>query len=113
MEGIREIECAVLGNDKMECALSVEVIPQGGFYSYDAKYVDDKAAIVQVPAELSEIEARTAKDFAIRAAAALGICGMARIDFFLESSTGNYLFNEANTIPGFTEIFSIPKVVAK
>lgn len=110
MEGIREIECAVLGNDKMECAFPGEIIPQGGFYSYDAKYVDDKAAIVQVPAELTEKEARTAKDLAIRAAAALGICGMARIDFFLESSTGNYLFNEANTIPGFTEISQYPRL---
>ena len=110
MEGIREIECAVLGNYQLECAYPGEIIPQGGFYSYDAKYVDDKAAIVQVPAELSEKEARGAKEMAIRTASALGICGMARIDFFLDPKSGNYLFNEANTIPGFTEISQYPRL---
>ncbi|MFK7824769.1 MAG: D-alanine--D-alanine ligase family protein [Oligoflexales bacterium] len=110
MEGIREIECAVLGSFQMECASPGEVIPQGGFYSYDAKYVDDKAAIVQVPADLSEKEAYTAKDLAIKVASALGIYGMARIDFFLESKTGKYFFNEANTIPGFTEISQYPRL---
>ena len=110
MDDIREIECAVLGSYKMECASPGEIIPQDGFYSYDAKYIDDKAAVVQVPAELTENEAHNAKDLAIRAASALGIYGMARIDFFLESKTGKFVFNEANTIPGFTEISQYPRL---
>lgn len=108
MEGVREIECAVLGSDQMECAAPGEIIPQGGFYSYDAKYLDHQAAVIQVPAKLTEKEVRTAQEMAIKVASALGIYGMARIDFFLDTKTGQYFFNEANTIPGFTQISQYP-----
>ena len=49
----REIECAVLGNDNPIASGCGEIVVSSGFYSYDSKYIDDQAAQVVVPADIS------------------------------------------------------------
>ena len=48
------------------------------------------------------------QELAGRVFEALELFGMARIDLFLEKSSGEFYFNEVNTIPGFTEISQYP-----
>jgi D-alanine-D-alanine ligase len=105
----REIECSVLGNEHPAASLPGEVIPQQEFYSYDAKYLDDAGALLRVPADLADSDARRVQDLAIRSYRTLCCEGMARVDFFL-CPDGRLLVNELNTIPGFTSISMYPKL---
>ena len=110
-EGIhgREIECSVLGNDKPIASLPGEIIVQHDFYSYDAKYLDNRGARLQIPARLPNRTVKTIQQTAVRAYRALCCEGMARVDFFLRPN-GQVLVNEINTIPGFTKISMYPKM---
>lgn len=110
-EGIRgrEIECSVLGNEKPIASLPGEIIVQHDFYSYDAKYLDDQGARLEIPARLPKATVRRIQKIAVQAYRALCCEGMARVDFFLQPN-GQVLVNEINTIPGFTKISMYPKM---
>jgi D-alanine-D-alanine ligase len=108
-EGVREIECAVLGNDDPVASVCGEIVPTGHeFYDYASKYLDEHGARLDIPAELdAEVQARIQR-MAVAAFQAVECWGMARVDFFLR---GDELFvNEINTIPGFTAISMYPKL---
>jgi len=107
----REIECAVLGNDEPIASVPGEVVVHhpDGFYSYDAKYLDENGAILKMPAELGDSEQRNVQSLAVRTFLALECSGMARVDFFLRPN-GELIVNEVNTIPGFTAISMYPKL---
>jgi D-alanine-D-alanine ligase len=108
-EGVREIECAVLGNDDPVASVCGEIVPTGHeFYDYASKYLDDRGARLDIPADLDpQVQARVQR-MAVVAFQAAECWGMARVDFFLR---GEELFiNEINTIPGFTEISMYPKL---
>jgi D-alanine-D-alanine ligase len=107
----REIECAVLGNDHPVASVPGEVVPaeKHGFYSYEAKYLDEHGARLDVPARLDPETARRVQELACRTFAALGCEGMARVDLFL-TPEGELFVNEINTIPGFTRISMYPKL---
>jgi D-alanine-D-alanine ligase len=107
----REIEISVLGNEDPIASLPGEIIPTHGheFYDYDAKYLDDKGAKLEVPAKMSEEKVKELQELAKKAFKTLCLEGMARIDFFL-SKNGIFYVNEANTIPGFTNISMYPKM---
>jgi D-alanine-D-alanine ligase len=108
----REIECSVLQDAKGDTRASElgEIVPDGkhGFYSYDAKYIDADGAALVVPAQLPPELSETVKSLAIRTFETLCCEGLARIDFFL--SGDKVLVNEANTLPGFTNISMYPKL---
>jgi D-alanine-D-alanine ligase len=108
----REIECAVLGNDRPLASVPGEIIVHhaDGFYSYDAKYVDADGAAWQIPAALPAATERQVQELAVATFGALELAGMARVDFFLERGTGALFINEVNTIPGFTAISMYPKM---
>lgn len=107
-----EIECAVLGNDKPKASIIGKIIPKrDGFYSYEAKYVDESGAVLQIPAEIDEEVANKARDVALKAFYALECSGMARVDMFA-CPDGSIVVNEINTIPGFTKISMYPKLWA-
>jgi len=109
----REIECAILGNEKPQASLPGEIItPQDKFYSYEAKYLDETEAILKAPAELGKSIIEKVQNLAIKAFQALECEGMARVDMFLTSS-GKLYVNEINTIPGFTSISMYPKLWEK
>lgn len=105
----REIECSVLGNDKPMASLPGEITTRHDFYSYDAKYIDEKGAQLVIPAKLSRSAIRTVQRLAIQTFKTLCCEGMARVDFFLQPD-GAVLVNEINTIPGFTKISMYPKL---
>lgn len=105
----REIELALLGNDNPEISPPGEIVSPGGFYDFASKYVDDSAELV-APAELAADTLAELEATARRVWHLVGCRGMARADFFVEKSTGTVLFNELNTIPGFTEISMYPRL---
>jgi D-alanine-D-alanine ligase len=105
----REIECAVLGNDEPRASAPGEIIPHTGFYSYEAKYIDDEGAGLEIPARLPEHLAQQAQEVAVNAFKILECRGMARVDVFLTPDE-RILVNEINTLPGFTSISMYPKL---
>ena len=111
----REIECAVLENPDGTVVVSVPgeiVTGEGhGFYTYEAKYLDEKGATINIPALLPEPTARQLQDTARQAFIALGCEGLARVDFFLRPDM-TVVVNEINTMPGFTDISMYPKAMA-
>lgn len=106
----REVECSVVGNHAPISFPPGEILPTHSFYDYEAKYVDPDGAILQLPADISAAEAEEVQRIAVEAYRAVDAEGMARIDFFLERSSGRILLNEINTIPGFTSISMFPRM---
>jgi len=109
VNNIREVECAVLGNDKPEVSVPGEIVPSNEFYDYDAKYVDGKSTAV-IPAKLPKNVVRSLQRIAASAFTVLDCSGMARVDFFVSRGTHRITLNEINTIPGFTSISMYPKL---
>ncbi|QPF81968.1 D-alanine--D-alanine ligase [Bradyrhizobium genosp. L] len=109
---IREVECSVLEDAEghIRASLLGEIVPSDkhGFYSYDAKYLDADGALLQVPAMVPPVLADRIRELAIETFRVLGCEGMARIDFFLHGEEA--YVNEANTLPGFTDISMYPKL---
>jgi D-alanine-D-alanine ligase len=106
----REIEIALLGASSPRLSPLGE-IAAGGFYDFATKYVADSAGL-EVPAKVAPGAAEEIKEIASRVWRLIGCRGMARADFFVERSTGKILFNEINTIPGFTRISMYPRLWA-
>jgi D-alanine-D-alanine ligase len=113
----REIEVAVLGNFEPEASLPGEIVPGEEFYSYEDKYVTDGAQLL-IPAPLGPEATAEVRDLALRAFRAMRCEGLARVDFFYETSRAGgderhgrgFLLNEVNTMPGFTPISMYPKL---
>ena len=105
----RELEVSVLGNDEPEASIVGEVVPAHEFYDYDAKYLDEGSRLL-IPAPVDDALAQDARSMAVRAFQAVDAAGMARVDFFLERTSGRLVLNELNTIPGFTRISMYPKL---
>jgi D-alanine-D-alanine ligase len=105
----REIECAVLGNENPQASALGEIIPQEEFYSYSAKYLNEKGALLEIPAKVSKQTEEKMKDLAVQAFKLLECQGMSRVDMFLTTDEKIYI-NEINTIPGFTKISMYPKL---
>ncbi len=105
----REIECSILGNDFPVASLPGEIIPHHEFYSYEAKYIDENGAGLEIPAQLSEPVVKKIQELAVRTFQVLCCEGLARVDMFLTDKEEIYI-NEINTIPGFTRISMFPKL---
>jgi D-alanine-D-alanine ligase len=110
----REIELAVLENPdpRAEPLVSVpgEIKPTHEFYSYEAKYLDENGAELIIPAKLDAEQTKRVREIARRAFMAVECEGMARVDLLMDRSSGDFYFNELNTIPGFTSISMYPKL---
>jgi D-alanine-D-alanine ligase len=113
----REIEVSVLGNEEPQVSIPGEVIPSREFYSYEAKYIDDRSELL-IPAPISPELTEQVREYAARAYQAIDCAGMARADFLLEKAGSDHLqpgelyLSELNTIPGFTRISMYPKLWA-
>ena len=105
----REIEVAVLGNEKPQASVPGEILAGAEFYDYADKYVDTKSQLV-IPAKLAPDKSEEIRRLALAAFKAIGAAGFARVDFFLERGTNRLYLNEINTIPGFTNISMYPKL---
>jgi D-alanine-D-alanine ligase len=110
----REIECGVLEDEDGSLIASPpgEIVPSNrhGFYTYEAKYLDDQGAAIKVPADLAREVSDKVRKLSIEAFRALGCESMARVDFFL-CEDDSLIINEVNTLPGFTNISMYPKVM--
>ncbi len=108
-EGIvgREVECAVLGTDDPRGSAVGEIIPAAEFYDFDAKY-NNEASQTVIPANLPLEVIEEIREKAVRIFKAVDGAGLARVDFFVEKDTNRVIFNEINTLPGFTSISMYP-----
>lgn len=104
----REIEVGVIGDSALEVAIPGEIVVHADFYSFDAKYVQKTQAKPQVPANLSADQVALVKELAKKCYKAMTLSGMSRVDFFFDNNQQEFIFNEVNTIPGFTEISLFP-----
>jgi D-alanine-D-alanine ligase len=105
----REFECSVLGNEARHASLPCEILPEREFYDYEAKYLLDTTRI-ELPAKLSAAQTDEVRRLAVDAVQALDCEGMSRVDFLMDTSTGQFFVNEVNTLPGFTSISMYPKM---
>lgn len=105
----REIECAVLGNETPIASVPGEIVVHHDFYSYEAKYLDENGASLQIPAKLPKTVARRVQELSLATFRALECSGMGRVDSFVTKS-GTVFVNEINTIPGFTNSSMYPKL---
>jgi len=105
----REIEVSVLGNDDPVASVPGEIIPSGDFYSYEAKYIDNRSQLL-IPAPIPFETSQQVRELAVRGYIAVDCAGMARVDFLMDKDTGELFLNEINTLPGFTKISMYPKL---
>lgn len=104
----REIECAVLGSAGDVKASGVgEILAAAEFYDFDAKYNNAESKTVLSP-ELPENKTEEIRQAAAAIFTAMDGYGLSRVDFFLEKDTNRVIFNEINTLPGFTSISMYP-----
>ena len=107
----REIECAVLGNDKPQASVPGEIVPSAEFYDYSAKYLDEGSQLI-IPAKLNKASTKRVQELAVAAFRAVDCSGLARVDFLMDPKSRKIYLNEINTMPGFTSISMYPKLWA-
>ena len=107
----REVEVAVMGNDNPVASVCGEIDAGAEFYDYDAKYLTDTST-AYVPARIPEETSEQVRDAAVRIYSAIGCQGLSRVDFFVTYEDNRVVFNEINTLPGFTSISMYPKLFA-
>ncbi len=107
----REIEVAVMGNDSPVASICGEIDSGAEFYDYDAKYLTD-TSVAYIPARIAEDVAEQVREAAVKVYQAIGCKGLSRVDFFVTYEGERIVFNEINTLPGFTSISMYPKLFA-
>ena len=105
----REVEVAVMGNDSPMASVCGEIDSGADFYDYDAKYITDTST-AYIPARISEQVEEQVREAAVRIYSAIGCQGLSRVDFFVTYDDERVVFNEINTLPGFTSISMYPKL---
>ena len=107
----REIEVAVMGNDNPVASICGEIDSGAEFYDYEAKYVTD-TSVAYIPARIPEDVQEQVREAAVKVYKAIGCKGLSRVDFFVTYEGSRVVFNEINTLPGFTSISMYPKLFA-
>ena len=107
----REIEVAVMGNGSPVASVCGEIDSGAEFYDYDAKYVTD-TSVAYIPARIPEDVGEQVREMAVKVYTAIGCQGLSRVDFFVTYAENRIVFNEINTLPGFTSISMYPKLFA-
>ena len=107
----REVEVAVMGNDSPVASVCGEIDSGAEFYDYDAKYITD-TSVAYIPARIDEAVAEQVREQAVKIYSAIGCKGLSRVDFFVTYEDDRVVFNEINTLPGFTSISMYPKLFA-
>lgn len=110
IEGV-EIEVAVLEENGVCFVAHPAEIEMGSaeFYDYETKYISD-ASRFYLPARLSEERMNEVREYAETIFKELDCHAFARVDFFF-TKNGDFVFNEINTLPGFTPISMYPKMM--
>ncbi len=106
-----EIECAVIGNDECMASIPGEIVSAKEFYDYEAKYDDKFDSAIYIPARISPEKIEEVRSLALKTYKTLNCRGLARVDFFITKKDSRVLLNEANSLPGFTNISMYPKMM--
>ena len=104
-----EVGCAVLGNETLTIGRVDEIELSHGFFNYTEKYTL-KTSKIHMPARIGAETAKRIKQAAAVIYQALGCTGFARVDMFLTPDE-EIIFNEVNTIPGFTSHSRYPSML--
>ena len=104
-----EVGCAVIGNRELFIGEVDEVALGERWLDYEEKY-GNRTAELRLPARISPESRDKIRDTAAVLYQALGCRGFARVDMFL-TPAGDVVFNEINTIPGFTAHSRYPKML--
>ena len=107
----REVEVAVMGNSSPVASICGEIDSGADFYDYDAKYVTDTST-AYIPARIPEEVEEQVREAAVKVYSVIGCQGLSRVDFFVTYEDNRVVFNEINTLPGFTSISMDPKLFA-
>ena len=107
----REIEVAVMGNENPVASIAGEIDSGADFYDYEAKYVTD-TSVAYIPARIPGDVEEVVREAAVKVYSAIGCQGLSRVDFFVTYEENRVVFNEINTLPGFTSISMYPKLFA-
>ena len=110
---VREIECAVIGNDQPQASLPGEYVvldKRAAFLDYTEKYSGTGHVEFIVPAKLSKAVTVRVQRMAVQAFQSIDGAGLARVDFFVRRDTNELLINELNTMPGLTDVSGFPKM---
>jgi D-alanine-D-alanine ligase len=108
----RELEVAILGNDRPKASVVGEIIPVKEFYDYEAKYLTEGSNLI-LPAKITRAQTKQIQQLAIAAFRACDCSGLARVDFLMDPGKSQRIYlNEINTLPGFTSISMYPKLWA-
>jgi len=105
----REVEVAVLGNSNPVASICGEIDSGADFYDYDSKYITDTST-AYIPARIPEDVAEQVREAAVKVYRVVGCQGLSRVDFFVTYEDNRVVFNEINTLPGFTSISMYPKL---
>ena len=105
----REIEVAVMGNEEPVASVCGEIDSGADFYDYDAKYVTDTSTAYIPARNPADVQEKIRKE-AVKVYKAIGCHGLSRVDFFATYAENRVVFNEINTLPGFTSISMYPKL---
>ena len=105
----REIEVAVMGNENPVASICGEIDSGADFYDYEAKYITDTSR-AYIPARIPEDVQEIVREYAVKVYSAIGCKGLSRVDFFVTYEDNRVVFNEINTLPGFTSISMYPKL---
>ena len=105
----REVEVAVMGNEQPVASVCGEIDSGADFYDYEAKYVTDTST-AYIPARIPEDVQEFVRKAAVKVYSAIGCQGLSRVDFFVTYEGNRVVFNEINTLPGFTSISMYPKL---
>ena len=105
----REIEVAVMGNDSPVASICGQIDAGADFYDYEAKYITHTSKAC-IPARIAPEAAEQVRRSAVKIYKAMGCRGLSRVDFFVTFDGDQVIFNEINTLPGFTSISMYPKL---
>lgn len=106
----KEVEVAVIGNGDFTASTCGQINPGSEFYDYDAKYSADSNSSCLIPADIKPETAKKVREYAVKICSVLGVTGLSRVDFFVTDDE-RIVFNEINTLPGFTQISMYPKLL--
>ncbi len=104
-----EVGCAVMGMDELTVGRVDEIELEQGFFDYTEKYTL-KTSKIYMPARIDEVTEKRIQRAAVAIYRALGCSGFARVDMFY-TPEGEIVFNEVNTIPGFTSHSRYPNMM--
>ena len=105
-----EVGCAVMGNGNLITGRADEIELSGGYFDFEEKYTL-KTSKIHMPARVDAATEQRLRETACRIYRALGCRGFARVDMFLTPDK-RIVFNEVNTIPGFTSHSRFPKMMS-